>query len=153
MDSETFRRPSHLINRAARLLIRWGDERFTAHGLAVAQVPVLFALENGGALTQKELAHLARIEQPTMTHLLARMERDGLVRRTLNPEDKRSSLVSLTPFALAKLPEAKKVLLEGNAAALQGFTEQEVATLSGLLRRVVSNLDPQSLEIEAQWSR
>lgn len=153
MDSETFQRPSHLINRAARLLTRWGDERFAALGLAVAQVPVLAALKDGRALTQKELAYLARIEQPTMTHLLARMERDGLVKRTANPADKRSSLVSLTPLALGKLPEAKIMLMEGNAAALRGFTAEEIAVLSSLLRRVVRNLDPDAVEIETQWSQ
>ena len=153
MDAETFRRPSHLLSRSARLLTRWGEEKFAALGLTVAQVPVLFALKDGCALTQKELAHLARIEQPTMTHLLARMERDGLIQRTLNPNDKRSSLVCLTPLALEKLPAVRTILLEGNAAVLQGFTEEEAAALSGLLRRVVCNLDPQSLEIENDWNR
>ena len=153
MDAETFRRPSHLLNRSARLLTRWGEERFTALGLAVAQVPVLFALKDGRALTQKELARLARIEQPTMTHLLARMERDGLVQRTSHPDDKRSSLISLTPLALGKLPELRMLLWEGNAAALQGFTEEEAAVLSGLLRRVVNNLDPDAAKIEAEWDR
>ena len=153
MDAETFRRPSHLISRSARLLTRRGEERFAALGLAVAQVPVLFALKDGRSLTQKDLAHLARIEQPTMTHLLARMERDGLVQRTPHPDDGRSSLVSLTPLALSKLPEAGAALREGNAAALRGFTEEEVAALSRLLRRVVSNLDPDAAEIEREWGR
>ena len=153
MDAETFRRPSHLITRSARLLTRRGEEQLAASGLAVAQVPVLFALQGGRSLTQKELAHLARIEQPTMTLLLARMERDGLVQRTPHPDDKRSSLVSLTPLALSRLPEAKAALLEGNAAALQGFTEEEVAALSRLLRRVVNNLDPDAAEIEREWGR
>lgn len=153
MDAETFRRPGHLLSRSARLLARWGEDRFKPLGLAIAQMPVLAALKDGQSLTQKELAHLARIEQPTMTHLLARMERDGLIQRTSNPDDKRSSLVSLTPLALSKLPEAKTVLLEGNAAALRGFTEEEVAALSGLLRRVVRNLDPHSREIEDKWNQ
>jgi MarR family transcriptional regulator, transcriptional regulator for hemolysin len=41
-----------------------------------------------------------------------------------------------------KLPRAKALLLEGNAEALRGFTEREIATLYALLRRVVKNLDP-----------
>ena len=111
-------------------------------------MPVLVALKDGSSLTQKELAELAQVEQPTMTHLLARMERDGLIRRTPNPHDKRSSLISLTLFALEKFPDARAVLLEGNKVALQGFTEQEIATLSQLLRRVVQNLDPTAVEGE-----
>ncbi len=142
MDAEIFRMPGHLISRSARLLVRWGDPRFQKLGLAIAQVPVLYALRDGAALTQKQLASLARIEQPTMAQLLGRMERDGLIRRSANPDDQRSSLISLTKHAQKRLPRAKAILLEGNAQALRGFTEEEIAGLCGLLGRVVKNLDP-----------
>ncbi len=142
MDPDIFRLPGHLISRSGRLLLRWGEARFHSLGLAIAQTPVLYALKDGAALTQKDLASLAQIEQPTMAQLLARMERDGLVRRSANPDDKRSSLVSLTPRALKKLPKARAILLAGNHVALQGFTDREIATLCRLLLRVVKNLDP-----------
>jgi MarR family transcriptional regulator, transcriptional regulator for hemolysin len=142
MDPEIFRSPGHLINRSSRLLLRLGEEKFHPLGLGIAQMPVLYALKDGASLTQTELARMARIEQPTMAQLLTRMERDGLIRRTANPHDKRSSLISLTPLALKKLPLAKAALLQGSVEALQGFTEREIATLSRLLRRVVKNLDP-----------
>lgn len=142
MDPQIFRMPGHLISRAARMLVRWGDPRFQQLGLAIAQVPVLYALRDGASLTQKELASLARIEQPTMAQLLGRMERDGLIRRTANPDDQRSSLISLTKYAQKKLPRAREILLEGNAEALRGLSGEEIATLCSLLRRVVKNLDP-----------
>ncbi|WP_158821107.1 MarR family winged helix-turn-helix transcriptional regulator [Granulicella sp. S156] len=148
MDTGIFRRPGHLINRTARLLVRLGEERFQPLGLAIAQMPVLYALKDGAALTQKELASLARIEQPTMAQLLDRMERDKLIRRTPNPHDKRSTLVSLTPKALKKLPRANQVLLEGSQEALRGFTEREIEALSIFLLRIVKNLDPQATGID-----
>ncbi len=141
-DPETFRRPGHLIARVARLLMRWGDERFQPLGLAMAQIPVLQALKSGASLTQTDLARMAQIEQPTMAQLLARMERDGLIRRSPNPDDKRSSLISLTPLAISKIPAAKAVLAEGNREALKGFSDDEIATLGSLLLRMVNNLDP-----------
>jgi MarR family transcriptional regulator for hemolysin len=142
VDSKISERPGHLINRASRLFLRWCEERFDPLGLGVAQVPVLYALKDGNFLTQTELARLARIEQPTMAQLLGRMERDGLIRRSENPADRRSSFISLTPRALKKLPRAKEVLEQGNAIALRGFTSAEAQTLHRLLRRVVDNLDP-----------
>jgi MarR family transcriptional regulator, transcriptional regulator for hemolysin len=148
VDQEIFRRPGHLINRSSRLLLRLGEEKFHPLGLGIAQMPVLYALKDGASLTQTELARMARIEQPTMAQLLTRMERDGLIRRTANPHDKRSSLVSLTPLAMKKLPLAKAALLQGSVEALQGFTEREIATLSRLLRRIVKNLDPTAAGIE-----
>ena len=154
MDEDIFRRPGHLINRLARLSFRWTEERFQPLGLSTGQVPVLYALKDGASLTQKELARLVRIEQPTMAQLLSRMERDGLVRRTDNPDDKRSSLISLTPLALRKLPLARAILSEGNKEALKGFTDREIATLSRLLLRVVRNFDPEiAAEIESMHAR
>lgn len=140
MDVEIFLRPGNLINRSSRLFSRWAEGRFRRLGLAMAQVPVLGALKDGGSMTQKELARLAQIEQPTMAQLLARMERDGLLRRTPDPGDRRSSLLSLTPAAVKKLPAAREVLTQGSTVALQGFTDREVATLSRLLKRVANNL-------------
>jgi len=150
VDEDIFRRPGHLINRLARLSLRWTEERLQPLGLSTGQIPVLYLLRDGAALTQKELARLVRIEQPTMALLLARMERDGLIRRTDNPNDKRSSLISLTTFGLKKLPLARAVLSEGNKEALKGFTDREITTLSKLLLRALRNLNPEiAAEIES----
>lgn len=150
MDKEIFRMPGHLISRSSRLMLRFGEERFQQLGLSMAQMPVLAALRNGVPMTQKELATLANIEQPTMAQLLDRMERDGLIVRTSNPDDKRSSLVSLTPIALERLPAAREVLLEGNKLALQDFSEDEGELLCQLLRRLIKNFDPNAIGIDPE---
>jgi MarR family transcriptional regulator, transcriptional regulator for hemolysin len=141
---EVFEMPGHLINRAARMLARAMESRFHPLGLAVAQIPVLAALKDGSSLPQKQLAKLAQIEQPTMAQLLARMERDGLIERTPDENDRRSSLITLSGNAIKKLPKARALLLEGNAEALKGFSEREIATLSRLLMRVLLNLEASS---------
>ncbi len=141
MDAEIFLLPGHLINRSARAMNRWGEARFQKLGLAIAQLPVLASLKDGSTKTQRELAELARIEQPTMAQLLSRMNRDGLLRIKSNPEDKRSSLISLSPRAIKQLPAAKEAILEGNAIAFRGISKDEVATLCGLLQRVIENMD------------
>jgi DNA-binding MarR family transcriptional regulator len=76
-------------------------------------------------MTQKDLAHLAQIEQPTMAQLLARMERDGLIRRSPNPQDSRSSLISLTPQASRQAVRSRTVLVEASNAALRVFRRQK----------------------------
>ena len=88
-----------MTNWAARLFARAIDQRLKAIGVSSGQLPVFFALAGGKALTQKELARLAAIEQPTMASTLARMERDGLIERRPDPDDGRSSLVSLSAKA------------------------------------------------------
>src|SRR5260221_4901351 len=82
------------INLVSRTIIRVLDERLRPFGFAMSHLPVLRALAQGGAVSQKELARVARVEQQTMAELLARMERAGLVERQQNPDDKRRSLTS-----------------------------------------------------------
>ena len=98
-------RPGYLINRAARLLLRLADIRFRPLGLGVASFPVLSMLRTGQKLSQKDLALCARIEQPSMAQLLSRLERDGMIKRTPDPADGRSSLISITRKAQGILPE------------------------------------------------
>ena len=128
------------LNNASRTLLRLHDARLRELGLAMAQLPVLVALQDGEALPQKELAKRARIEQPSMVELIARMERAGLVRRAPHPDDGRVSLISLTPRASKQLPKAKEALLQGEAEAMAGLSKAERTQLRELLMRVAQNL-------------
>jgi MarR family transcriptional regulator for hemolysin len=133
--------PGHYFSRIARALARIGDVRLRELGFATAQLPVLTALKDGAQLSQIELARWSKVEQPTMAQLLARMERDGLIRRDPDPADRRASLVSLTDTARARLPAGRAILEQGNREATRGLSPQEVATLIGLLRRVLANVE------------
>jgi DNA-binding MarR family transcriptional regulator len=102
---------------------------------------VLVALRDGRASTQRDLARFAKIEQPPMAQMLARMERDGLIQRAPDPADGRSSRITLTEVAEARLPDAIAVLLRGNHEVLRNFTDEEVGLLVVLLTRLIANLD------------
>lgn len=141
MDWEPLGKPGHLINRAARAFARIGEARLQPHGFGVGHLPVLVALKDDDALSQKELARFARIEQPSMAQMLARMERDALIKRAPDPTDGRSRLITLTEGALARLPAVRDVLVEGNREALDGFSEAEAVTLAALLLRLLANLE------------
>ena len=140
-DTDAMATPGHYFSRIARGLARVGDARLRPLGFASAQLPVLTALKDGARLSQGELARWARVEQPTMAQLLARMERDGMIRREPDPDDRRSSLVSLTEAARDRLPAGREILRQGNREATRGLSDQEVETLIGLLRRVLANVE------------
>ena len=133
--------PGHLISLAARGFARLSEARLKPLGFGVGHLPVLVALRDGRASTQRDLARFAKIEQPPMAQMLARMERDGLIARTPDPDDGRSSQITLTKVAEARLPEAIAVLLKGNREALRGFSDKETGLLIELLTRLIANLD------------
>ena len=141
MDEDVLSTPGHLIGLAARGFARMSDARLKPLGFGVGQLPVLVALQNGSASTQRDLARFARVEQPPMAQMLARMERDGLIERTRDPADGRSSRIVLTEPAKQRMPEAVTTLLQGNREALIGFTDAEAIQLVDLLTRLIANLD------------
>ncbi len=103
-------------------------------------MPVLVALKDGGSLSQKELTRRAGVEQPSMAQLLARMERDGVIRRKPDPADGRSSLISLTARTMKLIDPARAIMAQGNRDALAGFNDREVRQLVALLQRVITNV-------------
>jgi MarR family transcriptional regulator for hemolysin len=76
-----------------------------------------------------------------MAQMLARMERDGLIQRTPDPADGRSSRITLTTAAETRLPDAIATLLQGNQEVLRGFSDAEAGVLVDLLTRLIANLD------------
>lgn len=132
------------INQVSRMLLRRFEQRLRPLDFGMAYLPVAVAIEEHGALQQKQLAERAHVEQPTMAALLGRMERDGLIRREPHPADGRASLITLSRKGAARLPSAKAGLVEIAQRATAGFSESERATLIALLQRVAQNLDRES---------
>src|SRR5919206_4543868 len=104
------------ITRTARRL------RQEAGGaLSPSQTAALSTVERHGPLTPSELATRERIQRPTVTRLLGRLEEAGLVARAADPVDRRSSLVSITPDGralLARLRTRKDAYLATRLDAL-----------------------------------
>src|SRR5262245_11783396 len=125
---ENLRRESsvgYMTNWAARLFARAIDRRLRRNGISSGQVPIFFALGEGASLSQKALVEIAEIEQPTMAATLTRMERDGLIARRPDPNDRRSSLISLTPAAQEKLAFVRDAVRSVNEAAMRDFSPSE----------------------------
>jgi DNA-binding MarR family transcriptional regulator len=72
----------------------------TAGDLSAAASSALNRLGRGGPLRLTELAHAQGVSQPGMTQLVTRMEREGLVRRIANSDDRRGVVVEATDAGL-----------------------------------------------------
>jgi MarR family transcriptional regulator for hemolysin len=137
----------YLTNWAARLFARELERQLAQSGIASAYMPVIFALADGTALAQKELARRAAVEQPTMASTLNRMERDGFITRRPDPQDKRSALVALTPVALGHVETVERIVSAINALALEQLDPDERRQYLSLLRRVIAVLEAQDKDL------
>lgn len=130
----------YMTNWAARLFARRIERRLKPLGLSPAYLPVIFALGDGGALSQKDLVARAAVEQPTMAATLARMERDGLLRKQADPRDRRSQLYTLDRHAKEAVAGVRMAALASNEEALSVLTDEERAQYLALVGRVVGRL-------------
>jgi DNA-binding MarR family transcriptional regulator len=73
--------------------------------LSPSLTAALSTVATHGPLTPSELASRERVQRPTATRILTRLEEPGFVMRTPDPQDRRSSLVSITPDGQALLNE------------------------------------------------
>lgn len=80
------------LNRRVRQARPVGD-------LTVTQLSALTSLRLAGALTPRELADVERVQPPTMTKIVAKLEERGLVQRTPHPTDGRQVILAATEGA------------------------------------------------------
>ena len=96
---------SHLRLTIARANRRLRQE--AGSDLSPSMTAALATIERHGPMTPSELAARERIQRPTATRVLARLEEMRLIARTPDPQDRRSSLVAVTPAATAMLAEQR----------------------------------------------
>ncbi|MDX6220414.1 MAG: hypothetical protein QOJ48_2095 [Frankiales bacterium] len=93
---------SELRTTVMRLARRLRNQR-TDDSLSLSQLAALGTLSRHGALTPSELAAHERVQPPSMTRLLAKLEDAGLVTRTAHPTDGRQVLVAVSAEGLARI--------------------------------------------------
>jgi DNA-binding MarR family transcriptional regulator len=98
--------------------------------LTVTQLSALTSLRLGGALTPRELSEVERVQPPTMTKIVAKLEERGLVRRAPHPTDGRQVVLSPTVEADAVLDSYQRVRDMWLTGKLAQLTPDERDTLS-----------------------
>jgi DNA-binding MarR family transcriptional regulator len=118
------------LNRRLRQARPVGD-------LTVTQLSALTSLELAGALTPRELADAERVQPPTMTRIVAKLEERGLVQRTPHPTDGRQVILAATQEGRGVLAQFERQRNEWLARRLTELSPEERDTL----RRAAEILD------------
>jgi DNA-binding MarR family transcriptional regulator len=98
---------------------------------------VLLPLYEEDGLRMGELARRARLSKQTMTDMIRRLERDGLVERRPDPSDARASLIFLTARSRSFEPVAAATLRELDRVVRRRLGARGVAELKSALRQVM----------------
>jgi DNA-binding MarR family transcriptional regulator len=109
--------------------------------LSPSQTATLGTIERRGPITPSEVAACERIQRPTATRVIARLEEAGLINRAADPADGRSSLLTITPDGAALLKRLRANKDAFLARRLDTLDPEELAVLdraADILERVLA---------------
>ncbi len=132
--------PMALIGRITRLSAHLSEEMgktFARHGLNGPSFDMLATLLRSGpphALSPNQLLETMMVTSGTMTNRIDQLEKDDLVIRVRNPDDKRSVLVQLTGKGQKIIDAAVTDHVETQKKLVAGLSGDERGNLNALLR-------------------
>jgi DNA-binding MarR family transcriptional regulator len=129
-----------LLPRAVGEVFDVQDRALAPIGLTARQALILLSCDLGEAGTPAELAELYGLEVSSITRLVDRLEKKRLMERTRSREDRRKTILSLTPRGKAALQRAVRIAGPIAIATWQGVTEQERKTLATIIQKVLDNV-------------
>jgi DNA-binding MarR family transcriptional regulator len=128
----------YLLARASHLISAEFHEQLRRRGISVPVWRVLASLVGSTGETVTGLAEACLLQQPTMTKLLDRMVRDGLVKRSQDTRDRRVVRVVLTARGEMLASDLVQAAKQHEAEVLARHPEAEAMAIKSLLRAIVS---------------
>ncbi|HYW27841.1 MAG TPA: MarR family transcriptional regulator [Terriglobales bacterium] len=130
------------IGAAARLLRGRMERWCEKEGLSETRLGILFMLRHTGAgVPLGALAARLRVTPRNITGLIDHLERDGLVARVPDPEDRRSVLAQLTERGTERVDAMAGDTFRQQQGLLAGFSTDELVQLRHLCLQLVSNTE------------
>jgi DNA-binding MarR family transcriptional regulator len=124
---------------ATRLARRLRQE--SGAGLSPSQQSALAVIANHGPLTLGALAEHERVAPPTVTKVVSKLECDGLVTRTPDPEDRRVCRVAISPAGQTLLEEVRRrktAWLTARISQLDADRQRRLADALDVLDEIIS---------------
>ena len=147
MQDEMWDTLESLKDRGLRVMVLLGiigkmqrvqaDRELEKLGLTSVQMEVLMYLlkreHEGCGVTARELERRFRVSNPTMSGILKRLEKKGMIERTASEKDKRNKQIKLRVDVFDVRSEMIKKLLDGKEFLFGNFTEEELAGMEKFL--------------------
>jgi MarR family transcriptional regulator for hemolysin len=133
--------PGILLKKAARLFEQVANKKLNTLGVTHAQTIILVRLWEKDGQNQMELANSAGLDQSTVVRLLDRMERDELIKRIRNKDDRRVYNFYLTPTAKKACRKLEDHSNAMTAIAHESLSKKDMEKLTQFIVTVVGNLE------------
>lgn len=107
-----------------------------------AGATLLFKLSaKGDQLRITDLAEILAVDTPTVTRKVQQLERDGMVVRQTDPDDRRASRIGLTPAGRRTIERVRRARRSWLGQLLQDWDDDDLSALAHLLGRFAEDLE------------
>jgi MarR family transcriptional regulator, organic hydroperoxide resistance regulator len=131
----------YLVNRAGTIIAEQYDlETLAPHRLSIVMWRVMAVLASNGSQRQIDLAELTSIDASTLSRIVTRLVRLGLLTRTRSTTSSREVVVTLSAKGNALVARLIPQAYEIEAAAAAGLSADEMAVVKRCLRRIYDNM-------------
>ncbi len=131
-----------LLGKVSRKLNRITRESIAPYGLTTSQFFLLIALYEENGILISKLAEKVALDKASLTGIIDRLERDGLVERRGDPEDRRAIRVYLTPKAESLREELLQIYYRNNSKFLSVLSPEEKKFFESIVEKL------ESIEVE-----
>lgn len=131
----------YLMYRITNQLTRRIRGRLRKSDMNITRFRVLAVLRAYGELSLSRIVELTVMEQPSVSRVVAQLEREGLVKRKVSTKDSRFVHASLTAAGTKAFQNIYPTAQRHQERALSGFSRKEINTLKSFLRRIQKNIE------------
>lgn len=126
-----------LLTTAQHTVFQYLSQRLAPYDITPSQYGILNCLWiNDGTCLPRQIAELLCLETSTVSGILDRMQKKDLIDRVINPENRRETLVMITPKGEALKAPVLKIIDEVNEEVLKDFSPKETEFIRKSLRQI-----------------
>jgi len=109
---------------------------------------VLGLLRDHGAMSPSELSEGLIVTRATVTGLLDSLERRGFVKRSVNPADRRSLVVEITPAGLSVVQQVRSLIHHHEQSWMSELSDADLGTYIATLHRIQERVAAATEELD-----
>ena len=105
--------------------------------LTIAQAGVLFMLKKKDMCTMSEIGRVVDIDNSAVTRLIDHLEKNGLVERQVDRDNRRAILIRITPKGIESIEKAGKIIRSINEEVKTGFSSEEMEAYKKVISGII----------------
>lgn len=129
-----------ITNKGAKKLADEFNKRVQQYGMTRVQWIALFYIGRSDSIFQKELSDLMNVKESSMVRLIDRMEKEDLVIRKKQANDRRITSIFLTPKGKEFREKVLPLGQEFQDDATKGISAEELNNFKNVLKKMIQNI-------------